>query len=120
MFLEYLAINRNVSSSQQNQAFNALLFLFKQVLNLPFEGLQSIVRAKKVKYLPEVRLQDELKTLIDLLEEPYKLLAEQYYGCGLRLEEGLSIRIKDVDFNRKLLIVKGKGKKTGIFRFPIH
>jgi integron integrase len=118
MFLEYLAINRNVSSSQQNQAFNALLFLFKQVLNLPFEGLQSTVRAKEVKYLPEILSQGELKTLFDLLEEPYKLLAELYYGCGLRLEEGLSIRIKDVDFNRKLIIVKGKGKKDRYLPIP--
>lgn len=118
MFLEYLAVNLNVSSSHQNQAFNALLYLFRHVLHLPFEGLQSTIRAKEVKYLPEVLSQDELKTLFKLLDEPYRLLAELYYGCGLRLEEGLSIRIKDLDFSKKIIIIKGKGKKDRYLPIP--
>jgi integron integrase len=119
MFLEYLATNRNVSSSQQNQAFNALLFLFRNVLDLPFEGLGSTIRAKEIKTLPEVLSSEELKNLFDSLQEPYRLIAELLYGCGFRLEEGISLRIKDLDFSRNIIILKqGKGKKDRVLPLP--
>lgn len=119
MYLEYLAVERNVSASHQNQAFNALLFLFRHVLALPFEGLGSTIRAKEIKTLPEILSAEELKNLFSSLQGAFKLIAQLLYGCGFRLEEGLTLRIKDLDFSRNIIILKqGKGKKDRSLPLP--
>lgn len=119
-FLEYLAVERHVSASSQNQAFNALLFLFKHVLELPFEGFDNTIRAKRVKNLPTVLSAQEVKSLIEALSYPSKLLAEIIYGCGLRLSEGLNLRINDLDFTNKTLTVRrGKGQKDRSVALPL-
>ncbi len=119
MYLEYLAVNRNVSASHQNQAFNALLFLFRHVLGLPYQGLGSTIRAKEIKTLPEILSAEEIKNLFNSLQGPFKLIAQLLYGCGFRLEEGLTLRIKDLDFSRNIIILKqGKGKKDRSLPLP--
>lgn len=119
MYLEYLAVNRNVSASHQNQAFNALLFLFRHVLGLPYEGLGSTIRAKEIKTLPEILSAEELTSLFNALQGSFKLIAQLLYGCGFRLEEGLTLRIKDLDFSRNIIILKqGKGKKDRSLPLP--
>ena len=119
LFLEHLAIERSVSASSQNQAFNALLFLFKNVLDKPFEGLGSTLRAKRGRTLPTVLSTSELLSLIAVLEEPYKILAELIYGCGLRLSEGIGLRIMDIDFDSAMLTVRrGKGQKDRSMPLP--
>ena len=119
MFLEYLAIGRNISASSQNQAFNALLFLYKNVLKIPFEGFNDTIRAKKVQHLPEGLSQTEVCSLLESLNDPFKLLAEIIYGCGLRLSEGVNLRVQDLDFENGMLTVRqGKGQKDRAVPLP--
>ena len=118
-FLSHLAIDRHVSASTQNQAFNALLFLYNRVLNRPIESLNDIVRARRSRRLPVVLTRDEVAALLDRLQEPHRLVASLLYGSGLRLMETLQLRVKDVDFNSRQLTVRaGKGDKDRITMLP--
>ncbi|MBN2050008.1 MAG: integron integrase [Spirochaetales bacterium] len=118
-FLSYLAAEDNVSSATQNQAFNALLVLFRQVLGINVNGLQTTVRAKKSKKLPTVFTREEISQILGILEDPFKLMVRLIYGGGLRLEECLSLRVKDIDFdNHRLIIRAGKGDKDRITLLP--
>ncbi|MEA3455354.1 MAG: phage integrase N-terminal SAM-like domain-containing protein [Campylobacterota bacterium] len=98
-FLTYLAIERKVSPTTQNQAFSALLFLYTQVLGIPLkdENIQAL-RAQERKHIPVVMTKDEVKKVIANLTGTYQLIVYLMYGCGLRMNEALNIRIKDVDF----------------------
>ena len=111
-YLTYLAIERNVSISTQKQAFNAILFLFRHVLDRKIDNLDSVARSKARKRLPIVLSRVEIVTILSNLQNPYKLMAELIYGGGLRLTECLKLRIKDIDFQNKILTVRsGKGDK---------
>lgn len=122
-FLTHLATDRHVSASTQNQAFSALLFLYQTVLEIPLDRIDAL-RAKRSKRLPMVLSRDEVKQLLAALRElptrePYALMARLMYGTGMRVMECCRLRVKDVDFDRKQLIVRqGKGDKDRALPFP--
>jgi integron integrase len=118
-FLSYLAVEVRVSASTQEQALNALLVLFRMVLHIEIEGLSSVLRAKKRKRLPVVLSRDEVAALLAHLQQPYRLMASLMYGCGLRLEECLSLRVKDLNFENETVEVRsGKGGKDRLTVLP--
>ena len=111
-YLTHLATNRRVSASTQNQAFSALLFLFREVLGRSLEDLDDTPRAKRPARLPVVLSRSEARALIDHLPGRLWLVGSLMYGAGLRLQECLTLRVKDVDFGRRVLAVRdGKGRK---------
>ena len=102
-FLTHLALHKKVSPTTQNQAFSALLFLYKEVLGLDMSGWNiQALRAQERKHIPVVLTKDEVKNVISNLSGIYKLVVSLMYGCGLRMSEVLNIRIKDIDFLKKL------------------
>src|SRR6266568_4102775 len=112
VFLSSLAIKDGVSASTQNQALSALLFLYRNVLEIPFPILDGLVRAKKSKRLPVVMTRAEVKSVLGRLHGTPKLVATLLYGTGMRLMECLRLRVKDVEFGRNLIIVReGKGDR---------
>jgi integron integrase len=117
-YLTYLAVNCNVSSSHQNLAFNALLFLYRHVLNRDFGTHKDIPRAKKSNYIPTVLCRKEIDSVLAHLRHPFKLVAQLQFGCGLRISEGCQLRVKDFDFDTGLLTVRGKGKKVRTVPLP--
>lgn len=118
-FLSDLAVRRDVSASTQNQALAALLFLYKQVLKQELPWLGEVVRAKKPARLPVVLSIDEVQRVLNQLEGDVGLVARLLYGGGLRLMEGLRLRIKDVDFSRNEIIIRdGKGQKDRVTVMP--
>jgi len=118
-YLTHLALHGRVSASTQNQAFNALLFLYRHILHKEVGDLTSVARAKGKMNLPTVLSRDEVKKLLYFLNGPYLLMAQLMYGCGLRLMECLRLRIKDVDFENDLLMVRsGKGEKDRSLIIP--
>jgi integron integrase len=118
-FLSYLAVSRNVAASTQNQALSALLFLYKNVLDLELPPFDA-VRAKRSQRLPSVLSIDEVRRLISKLpRNQIGLMIELLYGTGMRLLECCRLRLKDVDFHRHQLIVReGKGHKDRAVPFP--
>jgi len=118
-YLTHLAVHGRVSASTQNQAFNALLFLYRYILHKELDDLTSVVRAKRKVNLPTVLSRDEVKNLLSFLDGAYLLMAQLMYGCGLRLMECLRLRIKDLDFENDLLMVRsGKGEKDRALIIP--
>jgi integron integrase len=118
-FLSSLAVERQVSASTQNQAFSALLFLYREVLAQPLPGLDDVVRAKRPTRLPLVLTRDEVQAVLRQLHGAPWLMASLMYGAGLRLLECLRLRVKDVDFARGELTVRdGKGQKDRITVLP--
>lgn len=111
-FLTHLAVEGHVSASTQNQAFAALLFLYRKVLEVEPGQIEGVVRAKRPKRLPVVLTRNEVAQVLEELVEPYRLLATLLYGSGLRLIESLRLRVQDIDFERgELLVRHGKGGK---------
>jgi len=111
-FLSFLAVERRIGASTQNQAFNALLFLYKYVLCVDIGDISDTVRARRKKRLPVVLTRREVSMVIDELNDVYRLMAELIYGSGLRLMECMRLRIQDIDQERGVLIVRsGKGDK---------
>ena len=111
-YLNYLANRENVSASTQNQALTAIVFLYKQILDIDVGQLPEFQYAKKPKRLPVVLSQEEVKAVFQHLNEPHKTMVGLMYGAGLRLSECLNLRILDVDFGRKEIIIRrGKGNK---------
>lgn len=111
-FLSDLAVRRDVSASTQNQALAALLFLYKQVLKHDLPWLGEVIRAKKPARLPVVLSQQEVQQVLAHLSGEVGLVARLLYGAGMRLMEGLRLRVKDVDFSRREIIIRdGKGQK---------
>lgn len=106
-FLTDLAVNRNVAATTQNQAFNALLFLFRHIFGRPddFDVKSGVVRAKSKKYIPVVLSRDEIDQIISKMRQPYSLVVKLLYGCGLRLFEALNLRIQCLDFSENILTV---------------
>ncbi len=117
-FLTHLAVEKNVSASTQNQALNALVFLYKEILKKEI-GLIDIKRARKTNHLPVVFSKNEVKKILSLLDGQLFLIVSLLYGSGLRLSEALRIRIKDIDFDYRQLIVRdGKGAKDRVTMLP--
>jgi integron integrase len=118
-FLSDLAVNKKVSASTQNQALNALLFLYQHVLNQPIGWVGDVVRAKRPKRLPVVLTRQEVKAILAQLEGVPLLVGTLLYGAGLRLLEALRLRIKDVDFVRNEIVVRdGKGETDRVTLLP--
>lgn len=118
-FLTDLAVNGQVVTSTQNQAFNALLFLFRHILKRDYDLKDRVVRAKRSKYIPTVLTKPELDSVLSNLKFPYDLIVSMMYGCGLRLSECLELRINSLDFSENLVIVRdGKGKKDRTVPLP--
>jgi integron integrase len=111
-FLTYLAVERRVAASTQNQAFNALLFLYRNVLDKDLKDISDGIRAKRKRYLPVVLSRQEIGKLISHLTGLNRLTGRVIYGCGLRLRECIQLRIKDIDFDRNCVVIRGgKGDK---------
>lgn len=118
-FLTYLAVEKGVSSSTQSQAFNALLFFYRYVLDVELNNLECAVRSKVPSRLPVVLSSDEIYRVFQNLSPLYKLMGSLIYGGGLRINECLSLRIKDLDLEKKtILIVNGKGQKDRMTLMP--
>lgn len=117
-YLTYLAVQCRVSASTQNQAFNALLFLFRHALKRDFGDFKDVPRAKKSKYVPVVLSRKEIDTVLKHLQYPYDLVVKLLYGCGLRLFECLQLQVKDFNLEVRILTVHGKGKKDRTVPLP--
>lgn len=118
-FLTHIAETRNIAAATQNQALNALLFLYKTVFRMSVDGSIDAVRAKKPKRLPVVMTRDEVNLVLNEMSGVNGLMASVLYGCGLRLKECLRLRVKDVDFERGQVIVReGKGDKDRVVMLP--
>ncbi len=111
-FLTHLAVNRNVAASTQNQALAAILFLYREVLEIELPWLDGVTRAKKPPRLPVVLSETEVSRLLAQLDGTPLLIASLLYGSGLRLMEALRLRVKDIDLERSEITVRaGKGGK---------
>ena len=105
-FLSSLATERNVSASTQNQALAALLFLYRHVLEVDLPWLEDVVRARRPLRLPTVLARGEVAQVLDAMDGVPRLVAIMLYGAGLRLQEGLALRVKDVDPGRREITVR--------------
>jgi integron integrase len=118
-FLTHLAVDLNVSAGTQNQALNALVFLYREVLKQGLGSLEEVVRARTSRRLPVVMSVEEVQRILDNMEGVYRLMAHVLYGTGLRLMECLRLRVKDVDFDRNRITVReGKGFSDRMTMLP--
>src|SRR5438477_56794 len=118
-FLTSLAVDGEVAAATQNQALSALLFLYRHVLNEPLPWIDGIVRAKRPMRVPVVLTQPEVRTLMEQMTGVPRLVALLLYGGGLRLLEGLRLRVKDINFARGELFIRDpKGKRDRITILP--
>jgi integron integrase len=118
-FLSHLASDLNVAASTQNQALCAILFLYRQVLKLDIGPLGDVVRAKKPQRLPVVLAAEETAELLSRLHGTRGLMAELLYGTGMRIIELVRLRVKDIDFKRRMILVRdGKGQKDRTVPLP--
>ena len=114
-FLTYLAVEARVSASAQNQALNALVILYQQVLQRPLGDIPGVVRAARKPKIPVVVTQEEVGRLLSGLSGQYWLIACLQYGSGLRLLESVRLRVKDLDFSHRAVLVRdGKGAKDRV------
>ena len=117
-FLTYLAVQRQVPASTQNQALSAILFLYQGVLDIPIEGVNAIWAKTPVR-LPVVLSLLEVNKLLDAISSTNGLIARLLYGSGMRLMEVIRLRVQDVDFDRNEIVVRaGKGAKDRITMMP--
>jgi integron integrase len=118
-YLNHLAVQRNVSASTQNQALNALMFLYKKVLGREELDLRDLTPARRPQHLPTVFDRGEIERLFAHLEGVHKLVCALLYGAGLRLLECLRLRIQDIEFERNQIVVHdGKGAKDRVTLLP--
>ena len=118
-YLSYLASKKNVSSSTQNQAFNALLFLYRHILDIEVKGLEKTVRAKRGLKLPVVLTVKEVEKIFQIVKGTHLLFIQLLYGSGLRLMELARLRIQDIDFEMNNIAVRdGKGNNDRYTIFP--
>ena len=118
-FLEYLAIRRRVSASTQNQALSALVFLYARVLDQKLGELETFTKAKRARNLPVVLSRSEVMSLLGQLQGIHKILASLLYGTGMRLLEGLRLRVQDLDFTySRIHVHQAKGKKDRYAPLP--
>jgi integron integrase len=118
-FLTHLAVVGKVAASTQNQALSALLFLYRHVLQQPLSDSIDAVRARQSKHLPTVLTPEEVQQVLRHLEGTHQLLAKLLYGAGLRAKEGLRLRVKDIDFAQRQLIIRdAKGNRDRLTMLP--
>lgn len=118
-YLEYLAVDRKISASTQNQALNALVFLYKNILGAPLNEMGDFTRAKRPQRLPVVLSTTETERLLAQLSDVKGLMAGLLYGSGLRLMECLRLRVLDIDFDHSQIVVRdGKGQKDRVTVLP--
>jgi integron integrase len=118
-FLSALAVQSKVAASTQNQAMNAVLFLYREVLGVALPWLDDIVRAKRPLHLPVVLTRREVRAILEQLDGVPKLMAVLLYGAGLRLLECCRLRIKDLDFEANQIVIRdGKGNKDRMTMLP--
>jgi integron integrase len=117
-FLSYLAVNRKVSAATQNQALCAIVFLYRYIIQRDIENL-SYGFAKRPQNVPTVLAPNEVTAILNQLKGKYWLITALLYGCGFRIHEALSLRIKDIDpHNRSIFIFRGKGRKDRYTLLP--
>jgi integron integrase len=120
-FLTWLAVHGRVAASTQNQAKSALLFLYKEVLGAELPWLDSIQKAKAAIRLPVVLTRDEVTRVLARLDGVHRLIGALLYGTGLRIMEGMRLRVKDVEFSRREILVRdGKGNKDRVTMLPVR
>jgi integron integrase len=118
-FLTYLAVARNVAASTQNQAKSALLFLYREVLDIELPWLEDIQSARAPERLPVVLTREEVLQVLERLSGVHALIGRLLYGTGLRIMEAMRLRVKDVDFERAEILVRdGKGLKDRVTVLP--
>jgi integron integrase len=118
-YLSHLAIQKNVAASTQNIALSALLFLYRQVLQVDLPRIENIERARRPKRLPVVLTREEVQAILPHIEGVEHLFISLLYGSGMRLMEGLQLRVKDIDFSNKSIIIRdGKGQQDRITMLP--
>ncbi len=118
-FLSMLAVQRKVSASTHNQALSALLFLYREVLAIDLPWMEDIQRPSRAKRIPSVLTREEIAALLARMDGVTALLAQLLYGTGMRLMEGMRLRVKDVDFDRRAIIVReAKGNKDRVVMLP--
>lgn len=118
-YLTFLARDRQVAPSTQNQAMNALVFFYKHVLKQPLTETINAERAPRKEKVPVVLTREETKRLLNVMSGPHQLAVKLLYGCGLRISECLRLRVQDVDFEMKSVTVRsGKGDKDRVTTFP--
>jgi integron integrase len=118
-FLTHLAVKEKVAAATQNQALNALLFLYRTVLDRPIEFPLDSLRARRPKRVPTVLSKEEVARLLPCLPEPYRLIGKLLYGSGLRVSEAVRLRVKDLDFEQRHLAVRdGKGSHDRVTLLP--
>ncbi len=118
-FLTHLAVEQKVAPSTQNQALSALIFLYREVYQHDTDWNLNAVRARPTRYLPTVLTPSEVSAVLNNLSGVYLLVAKLLYGSGLRLTEGLKLRIKDVDFSQRQLIIRdAKGRESRVTMLP--
>lgn len=118
-FLTYLAVEGRVAASTQNQAKSALLFLYKEVLGAELPWLDKVQQAKAPKRLPVVLSKEEVRLILKHLDGTHYLIVSLLYGTGMRILEALRLRVKDIDFSRKEILIRdGKGFKDRITMLP--
>jgi integron integrase len=118
-FLTHLAVNEHVAASTQNQAFNALLFLYKQVLQIEVPDISGVERARQSRRLPVVFTKAESNAVISQIKGAKGLIVGLLYGSGLRIMEAVRLRVKDIDFTREEIIVRdGKGEEDRMTMLP--
>lgn len=118
-FLTHLAVNKDISASTQNQAMNALVFLYRHVLKQPLDKEINAVRAPRKENVPVVMTREEVAQVISLMDGTPQIVVKLLYGSGLRVIEAVRLRIHDIDFKMKQITVRsGKGDKDRITTFP--
>ena len=118
-FLTNLAVEGSVSASTQNQALSALLFLYREVLGINLPWMDTMVRAKKSQRLPVVLTRAEVALVLERMDGGYGLMARLLYGTGMRLMECVRLRVKDVDFAQRVILIRdGKGAKDRVTMLP--
>lgn len=118
-FLTYLAVERHVSSSTQNQALSGLLFLYREVLKIELPWLDGIERSKRPKRMPVVLTREEVTAVLNQLDGTTALILTLAYGTGMRIMEVVRLRVKDVEFARgEILIREGKGARDRVTMLP--
>jgi len=118
-FLIFLANSRHVAPATHRQALAAILYLYKEVLNIDLPWMQEIGRPRERERIPVVLSRNEVAQLLAVVDERHRLICQLLYGAGLRLMECLRLRVKDVDFDRKVIVVReGKGNKDRVVMLP--
>ncbi len=118
-FLSHLAVDRNVTASTQRQAASAILFLYRDVLGKKIDWIDNVEQAKRSLHIPVVFTRIEANDVLQRLEGTRWLMASLLYGCGLRLMECVRLRVKDIDFGYKQIVVRdGKGAKDRVTMLP--